>query len=206
MKSNEAFELINSHVPGAVKAGILFPGDCVSVRTGDGAWITRENADLTALREDDIFPLAVGAGSGTGDSVADLHASLYAAHPRIGAVINCGAPFIKTLSVTGETVRPYVDDIAQIIGIAIRCVGGDDRKKILRLLKRRNAVLIRNTGAVCVDTNLDDALAVAMIAEKACTIHVEASYLGGAKAINVIESALMRFVYVNVYSRQAEKR
>ncbi|MGL4368127.1 MAG: class II aldolase/adducin family protein, partial [Spirochaetota bacterium] len=69
--------------------------------------------------------------------------------------------------------------------------------------KKRNAVLLKGAGVLCADGSLDDALASAMIAEKACTIHIQGSYIGGGKAINLLESALMRFVYLKKYSKSA---
>lgn len=50
---------------------------------------------------------------------------------------------------------------------------------------------------------MDDAVAAAIIAEKAAFIHIQGSFIGPLSFIGRLESALMRFVYKKKYSRQA---
>ena len=187
----------------ASSTGILYPGDRISFRWRDGVWITETESDPAGLTEKDVKPLVIGSDIRSDDPDADLHSSIYHYNSRIGALISSRAPFCKTVSSTGEKVRPYVDDIAQMIGIDIKCFKIEDKRKIINQLKKRGAILLKEMGALCAAASLDDLLAAAMITEKACAIHVQASFIGGAKAINVIESALMRFVYMNFYSKKS---
>ena len=202
MNLKTVLKTINEYTAPALRSGVLSASDRISIRNDEGAWITREKAKLGSLTEKDIISLHADTKN-TADALADMCVCLYAAHARLGAIVNSRSPYTLVLSRTGETVRPYVDDIAQIVGINIKCIDVRDTSRAVSLIKRRNAVLIKDMGALCVDSSLDDALAVTMITEKACAIHVQGEYIGGAKPINVIESALMRFVYIKKYSKQA---
>ena len=201
MDIKHALSFFVEHCKPAVISGVLTAYDRVSFRDGDNVWITKDGSDLSSLTESDLITFDVKGNASYGDRIAEIHGVLYAKHKRLGAIINSRTQYSLSVSRSGETVRPYVDDIAQIAGIDIRCTELDNAGKIKSLIKRRSALLFKNYGSMCADISLDDALATAMITEKACRIHVQSRYLGGAKPINVIESALMRFIYLKKYSK-----
>lgn len=201
MDIKQALLFLAEHCSSAAVSGVLAVNDRVSLRDGDNIWITREGADLSLLTENDLLSLVVNRDASYSDRISEVHIFLYAKYNRLGAIINSGTPYSLSVSRTGETVCPYVDDIAQIAGIDIRCTELDNTGKIKSLIKRRSALLLKNHGSMCADISLDDALATAMITEKACRIHIQSRYLGGAKPINIIESALMRFIYLKKYSK-----
>ncbi len=201
MNDKQAFMMIKENCMTAVQSGILTSDDRVSVRYGDIVWITREGAKLNFITEKDLLIISVKEKVTYSDKTAGIHSLLYRKYNRLGAVVNCGSPYTLSVSRTGETVRPYVDDIAQMVGIDVKCCDITSAGRIISLFKRRSAVLIRGGGSICADVTLDDAIAAAMITEKGCRIHVQSRYLGGAKPINMIESALMRFVYLKKYSK-----
>jgi len=201
MNAKQALQLLKEHCVPALNSGILTENDRISVRDGDTAWIIRDGAKFSSLKESDLVAIALDGNISYEDKIAGVHALLYAKFRRLSAIVNNRNPYSLAVSVKGETVRPYVDDIAQIAGINIRCAELSDTGRIKSLFKRRSAVLIKDSGSLCADISLDDALAVAMITEKACRIHVQSGYLGGAKPINIFESALMRYIYVKKYSK-----
>lgn len=201
MDIKEALKQLKEHCEPALKSGIITEKDRISVRSGETAWITAEGAKPGSLTENDLVPLNMGSSDSGKDRTAIIHSELYAQYERLGAIVSSRTPYSLAVSQKGETVKPYVDDIAQIAGIDIRCVDSVNLKKIKSVFKWRSAVLIKNSGSICADRSLDDALATAMITEKACRIHVQARYIGGAKPINVFESALMRYIYVKKYSK-----
>jgi ribulose-5-phosphate 4-epimerase/fuculose-1-phosphate aldolase len=201
MDIKQALSFLTEHCIPAVASGVLTADDRVSFRDGDNMWITREGAKLSSLKGSDIITFDVKNNALYSDRIAEIHSVLYAAHKRLGAIINSRTQYSLSVSRTGETVRPYVDDIAQIAGIDIKCIEPGNTGRIKSLIKRRSALLLKDSGSMCADISLDDALATAMITEKACRIHIQSRYLGGAKPINVIESALMRFIYLKKYSK-----
>lgn len=196
MNARQALEIIKEHCVPAVQAGTLTPDDRLSIRDGYTMWITEEGAKLTSLTDSDLVAIEVRADEKYDDTMAGIHVLLYSKYKRIGAIVNSRTQYSLSVSRKGETVKPYVDDIAQIAGIDIKCTDAASIDKIRSLFKKRSSILIKDSGSMCADITLDDVLATAMITEKACRIHIQSRYLGGAKAINVIESALMRFIYI----------
>ncbi len=201
MDIKNVLSILADHCTPAVISGVLTSDDRVSMRHGDYIWITREGADLSSLRESDLKNFHIKDNFSDSDKISKINVLLYAKYKRLGSIINSKTQYSLSVSRTGETVRPYVDDIAQIAGIDIKCTELDNTGKIKSLIKRRSALLIKDYGSMCADISLDDAIATAMITEKACRIHVQGRYLGGAKPINIIESALLRFIYLKKYSK-----
>lgn len=201
MDIKQALLFLTENCKPAVASGVLTADDRVSFRDGDNVWITRNGADISSLTESDLITFDVKGKFSYSDRIAEIHCVLYAKHKRLGAIVNSRTQYSLSVSRTGETVRPYVDDIAQIAGIDIKCIEHADTGRIKSLIKRRSALLLKDSGSMCADISLDDALATVMITEKACRIHIQSRYLGGAKPINVIESALMRFIYLKKYSK-----
>ena len=72
-------------------------------------------------------------------------------------------------------------------------------------IKGKNAVLIKDMGALCCGANEGDAQAVDMIMSKSGLTLLTSKVFGKSKAINPAEAWLMRIVYTLKYSKQAEK-
>ena len=130
-----------------------------------------------------------------------------------------GWQYYKTYSdaaISGGTMeRPalkqMLDDMAQIVGVSVRCVDEGvytDARKIVNAtsaLKDRTALLIRNQGAICIGGMFDDAEVSAIVFEKGCKAVIETSFLGGGHYINPVECWVMHKVYQLKYSKQAKK-
>lgn len=127
------------------------------------------------------------------------HRLIYAARPEIRAIVHSTAPATLTFSCTGRNLKPVLDDFAQLIGPSARCAA--TVRQASRKLKNRNAVLLKNEGALCAAPSLDDAYATALVLEKNARAQIEGSFLGGVKRINPIEALFMRRVYLTKYSK-----
>lgn len=138
---------------------------------------------------------------------AAVHAAVYKARHDVNAVIHSKEDAVVKASRTGLTVKPFLDDFAQIVGISLKCVDFDpsnasrSAKKIVRKLGKRDAVMIKHNGAVCVGADSDEAKAVELVTEKGCKAFFAAA-LYGTKPINTAESLLMRVVYKTKYSKK----
>jgi L-fuculose-phosphate aldolase len=108
----------------------------------------------------------------------------------------------------GQTIYPMVDDLAQLIGPTlpvVRVASPSDAARVLRILKRRSAVLIPGLGCLCVGDHVSEVEASAMVAEKGCRVVIESSYLGGGYRIRWLETLLMRFIFLAKYSKKATR-
>jgi len=141
---------------------------------------------------------------------AEIHRAIYLRFEEVQAVIHAVSPDIFTVSQTGKTVYPLLDDFAQIIGTSVRSIdtgplGDPDRvaSGISRKMKGRSSVMIKDNGALCSGPTKSDAAAAAMIMEKNCKAVIVSGLFGQGKPINTLECMLMRYIYLKRYSKKA---
>ena len=93
-------------------------------------------------------------------------------------------------------------DTNRQITSAIYC---ERSKKVARALGNKNAVLVKDNGAVCVAGNQYDAEAVELVMEKAAKTAVGAELYADVKPLSALDSNLMRIIYKLKYSKKAGK-
>ncbi len=143
-------------------------------------------------------------------SEADMHKAIYNKREDIGAIIHSDKEAIVAASKIGKTLKPLLDDFAQIVGVTVRCTEFDPNntlkssKKVAKKLggKSRNALLLKDNGAVCCGPNKDEAQATEMVMNKNCKAILAGDLFGGSKPIGKLDSVLMNVVYRLKYSKQ----
>ncbi len=143
-------------------------------------------------------------------SEADLHRAIYLKREEVGAIVHSQEEAIVAASKIGKTLKPLLDDFAQIVGVTVRCAEFDpsdtlkSSKKVAKTLggKNRNAVLLRDNGAVCCGPNKDEALACEMVMNKNCKSIISSELFGKTKTIGKVDSFLMNTIYRLKYSKQ----
>ena len=111
-------------------------------------------------------------------------------------------PDVLAVSRIGKKMRPYIDDVAQIIGVDIPVATLDD---IDETIKMHNAVLLHDAGALCVGKDEEDVTAIKMILEKQCRSHILVTISNQGKPLGQIDTWLQRMVYVHKYSKLKNK-
>ena len=175
-----------------------------SEREGETMNMYDEDGNVTRIN------LLTGENISGGDypETMELHREVYRRRKDVNSVIHSKKPEIVAVSKIGKTMKPLLDDFAQLIGITVRGAEYDpgntvkSAKKVVRKLRGRNAVLLSGNGALCAAGDKSDAEAVEMVLEKDARAQISADLIGGAKAINPVESLLMRVVYTTKYSKQ----
>ena len=175
-----------------------------SEREGETMNMYDEDGNVTRIN------LLTGENISGGDypETMELHREVYRRRKDVNSVIHSKKPEIVAVSKIGKTMKPLLDDFAQLIGITVRGAEYDpgntvkSAKKVVRKLRGRNAVLLSGNGALCAAGDKSDAEAVEMVLEKGARAQISADLIGGAKAINPVESLLMRVVYKTKYSKQ----
>ena len=143
-------------------------------------------------------------------SEADLHKAIYNKREDIGSIIHSQEPAIMATSKIGKTVKPFLDDFAQIVGITVKSADFDPNdtlkssKKAAKKMssKFRNAMFLRDNGAVCCGPNTEEAQATEMVMEKNCKTMLAGEVFGGSKSLGAFDSVLMNVVYRLKYSKQ----
>ena len=118
-----------------------------------------------------------------------LHAAVYQARPEVGAVIHTHSAYSSALAVAGLELPAVIDEVAIHLGGPVRVAryafpGTEELAvHVCVALEGRKAALMANHGAVCVGNDLDEALAVSTLLERAAEIFVHASAMGGANQL-----------------------
>lgn len=161
-----------------------------------------------SLRHDDQFVLinhgkveTYSLANPSLQGVAKTHQDIYLAYD-VNCIIHDTNPAVMAISQVVTSLRPYIDDVAQIIGVNLQNAKPNE---IVRKLKGRNAVLIQGSGALCVGKDDDDAKAVSMILDKQAKSAMLASLLGLGKPLSRIDAWLQRLVYSLKYSKLKQK-
>lgn len=159
----------------------------VSVRHGDGFYITPTGMPYAALVADDI-PLMALDGSHEGrrkpSSEWRFHRDLYAARRQVGAVLHAHSPFAVSLACLRCEIPPFHYMIARFGGDSIRCaeyaIFGSEQLSAAALtaMQDRKACLLANHGLLVAGRDLDEALALAIELEELCEQYWRACQLG----------------------------
>ena len=140
-----------------------------------------------------------------------MHAGIFQHRRGIEAVIHIHPPSASTVAAARREVPPVLDDMAQLVGPTARVAEYTRpstrkmEKGTLKALKGRMACLLANHGALCIGRDLEEALVVSQVLEKACRAFIEAEFLGGARSINRLEAYLMHRYYLSKYSKETKR-
>ncbi len=170
----------------------------VSVRHGDGFYITPTGMAYDTLAEDDI-PLMALDGSHVGrrkpSSEWRFHCDLYASRPEVGAVLHAHSPFAVSLACLRLDIPPFHYMIARFGGDTIRCAeysifGSKMLSTVaLQAMADRKGCLLANHGMLVAGRDLTEALALAVELEELCEQYWRACQLGNPVLLSAGEMA-----------------
>ena len=170
----------------------------VSVRSGEGFYITPTGMAYEALRDDDI-PLMGLDGSHVGSrkpsSEWRFHRDLYASRPEVGAVLHAHSPFAVSLACLRLGIPAFHYMIARFGGDSIRCaryaIFGSEALSTAAMaaMDGRKGCLLANHGMLVAGRDLAEALALAIELEELCEQYWRASQLGSPVLLSAAEMA-----------------
>lgn len=159
----------------------------VSVRAGDGFYITPTGMPYATLQADDI-PLMALDGSHQGrrkpSSEWRFHRDLYASRPEVGAVLHAHSPFAVSLACLRYDIPAFHYMIARFGGDSIRCAdyaifGSPELSTAaLAAMHERKACLLANHGLLVASRDLSETMALAVELEELCEQYWRACQLG----------------------------
>lgn len=160
-----------------------------------------------------VIDIASGAQVGGGEipDSADLHLAIYKKRNDVNFIHHSKNEFVVAASRRNKKMKPLLDDFAQLIGPTVKTAVFDPNstlksaKKVVRALGNKNAVLLKDNGAICVAGTEYDAEAIEIVMDKGCKTLIGSKLYNDIKAINPIEANLMRIIYKAKYSKKAGK-
>lgn len=172
------------------------PPDCIGLLAGE----SRRQGDSFRWWDGQCYPIN-GSGLPAG---AALHAAVYRAGDH-QYIVNATNSLIRAVSERGS-LRPWLDDLAQIAGPSIRCVREvpPAPRQVEAAIRGRNAVLIRGGGALCAGQSEEDARAVCALLEKSCMAQLYAESVPGCRPLHPADAVLQRLIYQKSYKRKRD--
>jgi L-fuculose-phosphate aldolase len=170
----------------------------VSVRSGDGFYITPTGLPYESLASDDIPLMALDGshqGSRKPSSEWRFHHDLYATRPEVGAVLHAHSPFAVSLACLRREIPPFHYMIARFGGDSIRCadyaIFGSQALSTAAMLAmhERKGCLLANHGLLVAGRDLADAFALAVELEELCEQYWRACQLGDPILLSAAEMA-----------------
>ncbi|MGI6736115.1 MAG: class II aldolase/adducin family protein [Anaerovoracaceae bacterium] len=133
-------------------------------------------------------------------------AALQSRLPDGGCWLQACTPAVLACSRRGREVPAYLDDLAMIGGISTLCVEGPSRTALARALSEdRDAVLLRDAGALCRGAVRAEAEALCTVLEKNCCAALLAESRGWDPLPPETARRERRF-YVDSYAGRKEQR
>ena len=181
---------------------------CKSRRDGNRFILSYSDTGKAPLTVD----IAAGKAAG-GEKLpaeAELHRAVYAKRKDINCIIHARGTELTAASCFNKTLKPQVDDFAQIVGADARCAAFDAKDaeksaaRCVKAMKGRHGLLLKNDGALCCGPDESDAAAVEMIMEKNSLAFLGTILFNVYRPISASHSHLMRFIYLKKYSKQAK--
>lgn len=211
-KAVETFTDVANYISDVFKSGDKYKpakefAPCDSARKGNFMFVGEKDKHAA------IIDTKSGAWVGGGEipDSADMHWAIYKKRKDVNYIRHTKDESVVAMSRKGGKMKPYLDDLAQLCGPAIKtAIFNPDStlcssKKVAKALGKNNAVLVKDNGAVCVAGNEYDAEAVELVMEKGCKTAVGANLYAGIKPIGTFDAHLMRIVYKLKYSKKAGK-
>ena len=152
-------------------------------------------------RVGDEIKTVTSINDGCADAENLIHSAIYDARPDINHIIHNTGGYAVSCSQGKKTLRPLLDDFAQLVGRNLK-IAAENERDIAKKVRGRNAVLVRGRGAYCFAATRSDTGAVDAILNKGCKTKVEASKLGKPKPLGRIDCVIMRIIYLKKYSKQ----
>lgn len=122
-------------------------------------------------------------------SESRTHLAVYRARKDVNAVIHAHPVYSSAMSVAGEPIRPILDEVIPFARGTIEVTpfepsGSNELgEAVVRILGKKNAVLLAHHGTLCVGNDLASAFQMTKHVEKWAQITVLAKLLGNAPAI-----------------------
>jgi L-ribulose-5-phosphate 4-epimerase len=180
----------------------------ISVRVPEGFIVTPSRVEYAVIQPEDFVTVSLEGtvleGHRLPSSEAEIHRAVLNKKPEVGAIIHSHSPCATTVSCLHQTIPVFVEDMAQIIGGAVRTTryvpAGQHKKiaeEVAKTIGEENAVLLANHGVICCGRNLEEALIASQILEKAAAMLLAAG--GAGKVIPIpeefVRSERHRFLY-----------
>ena len=158
-------------------------------------YMTVNDADFSDITPEDVIDVT------DHDQSQLLAASALMQSKTLSAMILCEPPYTGICIASHHEIPAVLDDMAQIVGPAVRMVEPEEGQ-IAKALTKSTAVMIENSCLVAGGRNFFEALTAVEIIEKSAETILKAQVIGGVKPLGARLSGYMHRKYQKHYSKE----
>ena len=152
--------------------------------------VTASSTGYEKMTLDDVVVVDLEGDPVLGEAIPSteslMHAAIYSSRPDVGAVVHTHSVYASALSVAGSALPALIDETVLYLGDSVQVAeyafpGTEELgEHVVAALGERNAVLLRNHGAVGVGGTVAEAVNVCRLVERLAHVYAVATALGGA--------------------------
>lgn len=181
----------------------------IAVKEEDGIVITNAKAKFDNISEGDLVFVNDKNIDAISDNFRAAAVILFCAirqdkDANAAAIVDSEA--ILKFSAKKQTLKPILDDMAQICGVSIKCAAKNTADKVVSAIAgQRNACFLPEAGAVVTGRTLDEVCTATLVLDKACNAELLAEKKGGTTFMSPINALLEHVVFKMKYSKTNQK-
>ncbi|MFA7673491.1 MAG: class II aldolase/adducin family protein [Clostridia bacterium] len=186
----------------------------ISVRLDDGnILITPTKLSYECMEPCDLVVISpkgdIVSGTRIPTSERAMHIKVMEYRKDMNVIIHDHSPYALAVCALGEEIPAITEEMGQLLGGSIpvtdRFIPSVRHEEladaVVKSIKDRSAILMRNHGPVCLGRTLDEALVTCQVVEKSAMIYLHISGFGHARAITDAEVKTGRDFYLNSYGK-----
>ena len=163
----------------------------VSMRIENQILLTPSRVNYDVMQPEDIVVIDMEGNKISGDrnptSEKEVHRQIYLHRDDVYGVIHAHTPYAMSVAASSISEVPcLVEEMSQLLGgsipVTAKYVSAKEHFELGKIagdtIKDRSAVILRNHGPVAAGRDLDEAILVTKITEKACGIFLKARQAG----------------------------
>lgn len=167
------------------------------LRVNEETYISsRENLRLSKLTEKDFELFDINTG--------DI-GRIFSSRDDINAIVFICTEAAVRFSKENQTMRPALDDLAQIIGPDVTVCPDGTARTLLKALRNRRGCFIQGSGIIAVGETIEEAIAGARILEKSAEAEIYSSRLNGLQYLDPAAAQELHKYYDGSYSKVNQK-
>ena len=155
--------------------------------------ITASSTSYEGMALGDIVVVDMEGDPVLGDAIPSVeslvHAAVYAARADVNAIVHTHSVYASALAVAGIPIPPIIDEMVAHLGDSVQVAqygfpGTEELgEHVVAALSERNAVLLKNHGALAVGGSVDEAVRACQLLERLAHIYVVARSMGRSRQL-----------------------
>lgn len=178
----------------------------IATRHEDGVIVAKVTSNLEALRDENLVFVNdknVESLEGNFRAAAVILFCAIRQDKKAEAAAIVDSDKILAFSSKRKTLKPILDDMAQVCGVSIKCAAKNTAAEVVSAISgQRNACFLPDAGAVVTGRTLEEVFTATLVLDKACNAEILAEPKGGTSPMGACNAILEHVVYKIKYSKK----